>query len=276
MCGLILKACHAAGKIGLGGVLAAIRELAEMTWEEARDLDHARTVAILPIGAMEAHGPHLPLHTDVLIAEAMARDGASRIAKSPWSAVLLPALAFTPAPFGKDFPGTLSISPETLTGLVLDLARELARQGYAALAIANAHLDPAHLAALADARSRASAEGLLPIACPDITRRPWAERLTEEFRSGACHAGRYEGSVVLAVRPDLVRDAIRRELPPNPSSLSAAIRRGVATFEEAGGARAYFGWPAEASAEEGRTTIATLGEILADAVREALQPKRAA
>ena len=65
-------------------------------------------------------------------------------------------------------------------------------------------------------------------------------------------------------------DWIRRELPANPASLSTAIAGGVQTFEAAGGPRAYFGWPADASAEEGRTLVAALGAILADAVSEAI------
>jgi creatinine amidohydrolase len=253
-----------------------IRELTELAWEEVRDLDRARTVAVLPVGAIEAHGPHLPLGTDVVIAEAMARSGAARIESQDLSAVLLPPLPFTAAPFGAGFAGTLSIAPATVTALLLDLARELTRHGFAALAIANAHLDPAHLAALAEAAARARAERLLPVACPDLSRRPWAPRLTEEFRSGACHAGRFEGSIVLAARPDLVREPARRGLAPNPVSLSIAIRDGARTFEEAGGPRAYFGWPADATAEEGRASIEALGQILADAVREALAMKGAA
>jgi creatinine amidohydrolase len=63
-----------------------------------------------------------------------------------------------------------------------------------------------------------------------------------------------------------VRDGIRKGLPPNPASLSTAIRNGARTFEEAGGPRAYFGWPADASAEEGKEILGTLGGILADAV----------
>ncbi|MDH3424325.1 MAG: hypothetical protein OEN00_15130, partial [Gemmatimonadota bacterium] len=53
---------------------------------------------------------------------------------------------------------------------------------------------------------------------------------------------------------------------PNPASLSDAIREGHTTFETAGGPRAYFGWPAEATADEGRETVATLGRLLAEAV----------
>jgi creatinine amidohydrolase len=99
-----------------------------------------------------------------------------------------------------------------------------------------------------------------------LTRRELAARLTDEFRSGACHAGRYEGSVVLATRPDLVRAAIAHVLPAVPASLSQAIRDGRSTFAEAGGPRAYFGAPSEATAEEGLATIDVLGEILAESV----------
>jgi len=252
-----------------------VHDWADLTWEEIRDLDRPRTVAVLPAGAVEAHGPHLPLGTDVIIARAMARAGAAKLAAKGVGATLLPALAYTAAPFGAGFPGTLSVSPATVTALVVDLARVLSRQRFAAMAVANAHLDPAHLGALADAAASGRREGLLPIVCPDVSRKPWALPLTEEFRSGACHAGRYEGSVVLAERPERVRESIRHALPANPASLAAAIRGGKQTFEEAGGPAAYFGWPADATAEEGRATIDALGGILADAVLEAIGPGRA-
>jgi creatinine amidohydrolase len=254
----------------------AVHELAELTWEEVRDLDRPRTVAVLPVGAVEAHGPHLPLGTDVLIAQAMAGAGAARLDRQGFEVVILPPLPFTAAPFGAGFAGTLSMAPETLTPLVVELARELGRHGFAALAVANAHLDPANLEALAAATLRGRSEQLIPVVCPDVSRRPWAPRLTEEFKSGACHAGCYEGSIVMAVRPDLVRDGLRRALPPNPTSLATAIREGRRTFAEAGGPRAYFGWPAEATADEGRATVQVLGEILAEAVLDALNPGRRA
>jgi creatinine amidohydrolase len=252
-----------------------VRELSEMTYIEVGALDRAGTVAVLPTGALEAHGPHLPLGTDVVIAQAMARAGAKRIGARGLDAVLLPALPFTAAPFGAGFSGTLSVASSTVTALVVDLARELTRHQFAALAIANAHLDPAHLGALAAAVNQARQERLLPVVWPDISKKPWALRLTEEFKSGACHAGCYEGSIVLAVSPDLVRDDIRKALPSNPASLSVAIRGGAHTFEEAGGPRAYFGSPADATADEGRATVEMLGEILADAVLAALTPAAA-
>ncbi|MGH7724001.1 MAG: creatininase family protein [Candidatus Eiseniibacteriota bacterium] len=252
----------------------AIHEWAALTFEDVRSLDRGRAVAVLPVGAIEAHGPHLPLATDGLIAEAMARAGALRLTSHGLEVVLLPVLPFATAPFAAAFPGTLSIRAQTVTALVLDLARELTRQGFAALAVASAHLDPAHRESLGAASKAAEEEGLLPVVWPDLARKPWALMLTPEFQSGACHAGRFEGSVVLAVRPEWVREEVRVVLPPNERSLSKAIRDGARTFEEAGGPRAYFGTPGDATAEEGRATIETLGAILADAVRAALPAAR--
>ena len=246
------------------------RKWAELTWEELRDLDRSRAVALLPVGAIEAHGPHLPLATDVILAEAMAEAAARHLEADGRTAVILPTIPYAAAPFGAGFPGTVSVGAESVLRLALDVAREVTRQGFAALGIANAHLDPAHLKTLAAARDAADEEELIPVVCPDLTRKPWALRLGEEFQTGACHAGRYEGSVVLAARPDLVRDTIRHALEPNPASLSRAIRAGAHTFEEAGGPRAYFGWPADATADEGARTIEALGGILAEALLERL------
>lgn len=241
-----------------------------MTWEEIRALDRERAVAILPVGATEAHGPHLPLDTDVTIADAMAEDGARRLADLGVEAWLLTPLAYTPAGFAAGFPGTVDIEPGVLAGLVVGIATSLQRAGVGALAIANAHLDPTHLEALHAATGAVRDRGLMTVAFPDLTRRPWGSRLGDEFRSGACHAGRYEGSVMLARAPDLVRREILAELPANPASLSDAIREGATSFRQAGGERAYFGWPAEATAGEGEATIGTLGRILAEAVAQAV------
>jgi creatinine amidohydrolase len=242
-----------------------------MTWEEVRDLEPGR-VAILPIGAIEAHGPHLPLDTDVVIAAAMTRAGARRLRARGYPVSILPPLAYTAAEFAAGFPGTVSLRPETVTATVIDIARSLARHQVAILALANAHLDPAHLASLEAAADAIRRERLLRVAFPNLSSRSWALRLSEEFRSGACHAGQFETSIVLAERPEEVREAIRRGLTHNPASLSVAIRAGKRNFEEAGGPQAYFGDPAAATREEGEATVETLGAILEEAVLAELDP----
>ncbi|NNE44009.1 MAG: creatininase family protein [Gemmatimonadetes bacterium] len=241
----------------------------DLTWTELRDLNRERAVPLLPVGATEAHGPHLAVSTDVVISEAMVRAGAAKLRQRGREPVLLPPLHYTAAPFARAFPGTISVEPGVVLETVVGIARSLTEQGFRVLAIANSHLDPAHLAALNEAVAVCDRERLLPVAFPDLTRKPWALRLTDEFKSGACHAGQYETSVVLAEAPDLVRDAVRAELPDNPRSIGDAIREGKSTFEDAGGPEAYFGFPARATAEEGRKTVEVLGEILAEAVLDA-------
>jgi len=240
-----------------------------MTWEEAQRLGPG-AVAILPVGAIEAHGPHLPLATDVIIAEAMARRGAERLAARGMEVLILPAVSYSFAGFAAGFPGTVSVDAARLPGLLRDIGLNLARLRVAALAVANAHLDPGHLEALRCAVRdwRGTAVRLV---FPDLTQRAWGSRLTPEFKSGACHAGQFETSVVLAVRPDLVRRDRMDRLSSNPVSLATAIRGGKQSFEEAGGPAAYFGDPAAATPEEGRATIEVLGGILEDAVLAALK-----
>jgi creatinine amidohydrolase len=245
----------------------AVHRYADLTWEDMRDLRTASSVAILPVGALEAHGPHLPLGTDVIIAEAMATAGAARLAAAGREVVVLPALAYTAAPFAEGFPGTLSLPKETVAQLIAGIAGGLAQAGVSCLAIANAHFDPEHLAALALAMAQVAERGVgMRVVHPNLTRRELAGRLTEEFQSGACHAGRYETSIVMAAAPSQVRGDRCQDLPEVPVSLSEAIRSGTRSFEEAGGARAYFGDPATASAEEGQGTIDVLGQILAEAI----------
>ena len=269
------------------------------TWTElagaglGRRADGTRVIAILPVGAVEAHGPHLPLVTDVVIAMAAARAALPGLRDLGLHPTLLPPLPYTAAPFAAGFPGTISLRPATVTALLTDVAASLQRQGVAALVVVNAHLDPAHLASIREVAARgarggrargqgrdhpASRErgpgrvpcppGPMPVIHPDLTERRWALRLGDEFRSGACHAGCYETSVVMAAAPGLVREKIRRGLPANPASLSRAIRAGKATFEEAGVGEAYCGDPAAATRQEGEKTVEVLGRIVVDAVAE--------
>jgi creatinine amidohydrolase len=249
----------------------AVYALASMTWTEVRALEPGRTVAILPTAAVEAHGPHLPLGTDIVIAEAMARAGAERLSARGLNVLLLPTLPLAPAPFAAAFPGTIHTPAEATTMMVTGAVRSLAEHGIRVTAVANAHHDPAHVDALRAAGASVAKEGRAVLVFPDLTRRRWAAKLTEEFQSGACHAGRFEGSIVLAAQPQAVRTRVMEQLRPNPKSLVDAMRTGHVTFEDAGGPDAYFGAPAEATADEGRATIEALGAILEEAVMDALE-----
>lgn len=245
-------------------------ELADLTFEEAREALEPGAVAFLPTGATEAHGPHLPLATDVVISREAAKRAARTLRDEGLSALVLPPLAYAVTEYASEFAGTISLPLETATALVRDVIRGAMRTGFRGVVIVNAHLEPDNLAALRGGMEAAIALGARA-AFPDVTRKPHALRLGEEFKSGACHAGSYETSLVLAAEPALVKAGRAKALRANPTSLSRAIRDGKKTFLEAGGPDAYFGAPAEGSPQEGAALYRELADVFATAGRELLK-----
>lgn len=250
-------------------------ELAGLTYPEVQATLQKGAVALWPIGSTEAHGPHLPLDTDVLIAAESARRALPLLAaRLGLQGVLLPPLAFTVTEYAGPFSGTISIPKETATAYVRDVALGAARQGFRAVCLVNAHLEPAHRFALRDAVKAARAEAPCPVVLADPCDRRWVSSLTEEFQTGSCHAGQYEGSLVLAARPDGVREDLMKALPDNDIDLVAKMQAGLRTFDEMGAEQAYFGHPAQATRAEGEATYAVLADIVAQVVAEALEGAR--
>lgn len=250
---------------GTGG-----REFGKLTWPEARELFRRDPVALLPVGATEAHGPHLPLDTDVTIARAQARRAAEMIEERGVSAFVLPPVSYTLAQFAFGFAGTITVRPTTLWNLVEDVVESLEQHGVRRVVLCNAHLELQHVKLL---------RGLLTdhaevtdrhaqLLFPDITRRRWASTLGEEFLSGECHAGRYEASIVMAADPDSVREDERRALAPKAVGLVEKMLDGAASFLEIGADAAWCGDPAAATAEEGRDLIEQLATIVTTTVVE--------
>jgi creatinine amidohydrolase len=228
-------------------------------------------VALLPIGSTEPHGPHLPLETDVIISLETARRAAARLTSLGVSAFVLPPVGYSVTDFSKDFAGAIGITRQTSLALVSDICRSALTGGFSAVCLVNSHLEPDHLAALRDAARIVSSETGKPVIFPDKTQRRWAATLTDEFRSGACHAGRYETSLVMSSEPGLVDEEARRRLAPVSISIGRKIKEGAGSFLEAGGDQAYFGDPAAASSEEGESTYDALAAMVETTVMEALR-----
>src|SRR5213592_3273508 len=209
-------------------------------------------VHLLPLGATEPHGPHAPLATDTLISVGICNRAAERL-EGEMQVLVLPAVPYGVTRYGSAFPGVVSIGEETLRSLVTEIA-DTARP----LVLVNSHFEPEQVETL-----RSTGLPLL-----DLTRRRNAERLTEEFRSGSCHAGRYETSLVLADRTELVYADRMTALEERHVDMPAAIRDGRTDFVAMGMDEAYCGAPAESSAEEGRATFDTLTDLLVELIRE--------
>ncbi|RKY17553.1 MAG: creatininase family protein [Planctomycetota bacterium] len=241
-------------------------DLAKLSWPDVQRLLEQGCAAILPVGATEAHGPHLPLDTDVTIARGMARRAAQRLDATGRPCVVLPAVAYSVTDYAASFAGTLSLPAEVATAHLAAVLEAAVHAGYAPIAVANAHLEPAHIASIHAAIDAVEQRTGTRAVFPDVCRRRNAERLTAEFQSGACHAGCYESSLVLADDPEAVKDELRAGLPPFEVSLVDAMRAGQHDFRAAGSTEAYFGRPADASAEEGQATYEILATLLVEAM----------
>jgi creatinine amidohydrolase len=240
-----------------------------MTWTEVDLAGKDRPVALLPVGATEAHGPHLPLSTDTVIATEMARRGAAKLKEHGVPSLILPPVAFTVSDWAADFAGTLSLPAATATALLRDVAMAASKK-YRAVALINIHLEPKHVECVKAAVDEARKAGA-SVTWVDITKKRWAEQLGEAFQQGD-HGGAFETSLMMAAAPGMVRERERISLPPM-DGLMPAIKKGAKTFLEAGGEDAYFGDPTAASSEEGEALFESLAEILSLSVMEHLGSK---
>ena len=247
------------------------RRLSEMTTEAVKSLLATGKVAVLlPVGSVEPHGPHLPLATDTILSERAAEKAIPLLAERGILAVLGPSIPYGVTDFAAGFAGAVSLPAEALTAFLRAVIQAYSKAGFTHVCLVNNHLEPAHDTAVRAALSDLP-EGLASVACP-LTRK-WARTLSAEFKSGACHAGQYETSLVLAARPDLVDAHRAHELPPVAVSLSDGIKAGKFTFAEMGMHSAYAGSPAAATAEEGEQMYAALAAMVAGEVEAAMSPK---
>jgi creatinine amidohydrolase len=175
----------------------------DFTTRDFADLDVDRTVAVLPVAAVEQHGPHLPLATDALINAGIVAATLDRLPDPP-TVLVLPALTIGSSLEHADFPGTLSIGPEILLRAWLDIGGCVARTGLRKLVIFNSHGGQRALVDLAALRLRAEHELLVVRANYFSFGAPEGLFDPQEWAHGI-HGGEVETSLLLHLNPDLVR-----------------------------------------------------------------------
>jgi len=225
-------------------------DLHATTSPQAKSAIEAGAVAVLPIGALEQHGPHLPLATDTILAEGVAR----RIAAS-LGALLLPPVAYGETWTSEGFAGTLSLTPDTLRAVILDLGRGLKRAGVRALVTVNGHFGNREPIALA-ARTLLEADGfpVLHLDYPGLEPAAAAICTSKPAAPSFYHADEVETSMMLALAPELVRmDRAVAEYPEFPPLFGSVPLR-LDSFNHTG----VFGDPRQASAEKGEALIAAI------------------
>ncbi len=174
-----------------------------------RDLAH-QTIAILPIGSTEQHGPHLPVQVDTLLATEVARETAKLCAPLN-KVVVLPALWVSLAEHHMNFGGSLTLDYETFYAFIRCIVRSLSLQGYRRILILNGH--GGNIAALTTIVDRLASEFRLPIASAtywDVASDAFGRIL--EDQTNLLHACEAETSLVMHLRPELVDSAAARSV----------------------------------------------------------------
>ncbi len=224
--------------------------LERLTWPEVeRRLEAGWDTVLVPLGATEQHGPHLPLGTDSLIGAELAARAARRLGR----ALVAPVLPLGASAEHRDFPGTLSLGHETVAAVVTDLCAWLHDRGFRQVVVFSAHGGNRRALELAGAIVRPETIVLL-----DLPHVP--------VGAGDAHAGLDETSMLLALAPEAVRPATSAGYTGQLDARAWAVltTAGVRALAPEG----VLGDPSGASAELGEALLEALATAIAEAVRE--------
>jgi creatinine amidohydrolase len=255
-------------------------ELAKIAFPEvARIVQSGKALTILPVGVVEEHGAHLPLGMDSFAAEVYGAAAAPHLEAAGYKVVMAPTISYGVAHAASDFPGTLSLQPETLTSLVVDVGRALAKHGLKRQVIFNGHRDRSHMRALGEAQRILQEEKSAQVLSVGFTtdaevtaqcHREGVEKLSRSARPDReGHGGEWETSVALANFPRYVNQDVIRELEPNFDYDVEAFRQETKDYWSLSGGRGYFGSPQSGSAETGRQVVAIRGRNMANVILRA-------
>lgn len=257
----------------MAGHPTGVHRLEELSMTALDGLDRARTLAVLTVSPLEEHGPHLPLGVDAYTARHFAETIAERlVARRPgWAVVLAPTLHL--GAFTFEGVGTVTNRQRVVRDVLVDYGDSLARGGFRWILVANGHAGPTHLAALEEASAIVSARR-------DVRMVSLSGHLAWEFRRGRfldrvqaalgrpltageraafaedAHAGWWETSMMLMLRPDLVAPGWR-DLPPAAYSLVERLRPDYPLKD---GGQGYVGHPALGDPAFAKATVEVLAE----------------
>lgn len=213
----------------------------QFTSPQLRGLDPERSVAVLPVSAIEQHGPHLPLATDALVCAALVE---AALEHAPPGVLALPPMSIGHSLEHVDFAGTLSIGAETLLASWTDIGKSVARSGVRKLVLLNTHGGNTALVQLAALRLRHEADMLVVRANYFHLGSPPGLFSQDELAHGL-HGGEMETSLLLHLAPELVRREALADFPALTHAM--AQRQGLLGPEKPIG----FGWKSQDLHEQG-------------------------
>lgn len=237
----------------------------DLTWDEVDRLDKDKVVVVLPIGSCEQHSLHLPLGMDTYSVIHMSRD---LVEKFGGKVVVLPPLWFGASEHHMDFPGTITLSNETLISVIKDVVKSVVKHGFKKILILNGHggnTDPVKIA-LRDLRVEENINVELV--------NPWTladEEIKKILESEIWgHACEFETSEAMYIIPDKVRSEKIRDPNLNLELWNKIKKRNIPWHTKDITDTGSLGYPTKASREKGEKLYRAMFDKVVSIVEELL------
>jgi creatinine amidohydrolase len=253
-----------------GTVVARVRQLREMTWQDVEGLDRASAVFFFVCGPVEQHGPQSPLGTDLYIAEHVMHRCAWHLADNGYSVVVAPTVPYVNALFSLPYPGSVSIRRRVVEEYLFDMLSSFASDGFKHLILTSQHVDPPWVRAAEGVCERLNAEhGARAIhgferLVVDLLRDPSQPELLGLDLVGEAHAGAAETGPMLHIQERLVREHLLNELPPQPVEFPRLKESN--SFREIGNGLGYTGDLSRSTREMGKKILAYYSDRFSDLI----------
>lgn len=238
--------------------------LEELNWKEIEGLDKERTLLIIPISPLEAHGPHLPIGTDLFITEEISKEVINRLKKKKRTITVLlyPALAIGYCGANLDLLGSVSVDVKAFRKIILDTLKSIANHGFRYVMILTFHADPFYIKAIHEAIKKVEKNRDIRV----------AEPLSKIFYEGRNipHSGKEETSIMLYLYPYLVDKSYKSLKEIRLSTSLFDFRK---TLKELGAREGYVGDPSKATMELGRKLFNYIVNLCVETAQELLESK---
>ncbi|WP_298924230.1 creatininase family protein [uncultured Ramlibacter sp.] len=254
------------------GYIPPHRFLPYLSWTEISALpDRENTVVVLPVGAIEQHGPHLPCSVDSVISSGVIGKALEKLPAE------IRAFGMAPITYGKSdehlhFPGTMTLTGPTLLATIIELGESVYRAGFRKFLMPNGHGGQPQVLEMA-AREMRLRHGDFLVIPYHVSRLPNAsgKYVSDEEKRLAMHAGHSETALMMALAPDTVHmeRAVANIPPPFPSKiLSADGRPACAWTARDFGPSGIIGDPLGATREQGLHILDTLSDSWVTAITD--------
>lgn len=231
-------------------------EISKLTWKEIENLPKD-TIFFISISPLEAHGPHLPVSTDIEISKKIEKATMESVEKHGISCVSLPPLNAGVCKYLDEFPGTVSVNWRILYKMLFNIMNSFGKYGFKYFVIINFHMDLYHLKALHQAIKKIRKKEIM--ACEPISSYYFRNELFEK-NEGEVHADVNETSLALYLFPEIVGSYNIK-----PFKIKFNLINSFKNFKEIGANDAYIGSPCNATAEYGEKLFRKIVEKCTEA-----------